>query len=369
MNQLNLSKNTEKKLINTFSYQTFAQKLLEPAIFDYFAGASSDEITLKANQTDFQNLKIVPSMLNDVSNINLKTTILGTTMATPIMLAPVAFQSLAYPNGEIETAKASSLLKTIMILSTLSTTSLEDVVKLNPEFSWFQLYVFKDQKINLDLIIRAKEAGYKAIVVTVDSQYSGKRERDWLNNFNLPHHLKLANLTNYQFAKSQNKTSSWLHNFIDDNYDKSFTWNDLESLINSAQLPVIIKGILNVNDAHKAKSIGASGIIISNHGGRSIDTAITSIQALENIGSKINSPDFIIILDSGIRRGTDIFKALALGAKAVCIGRPYIWGLAIEKAQGVVKIVDILNAELTTTMGLAGVNDVNKITKDYLAQA
>ncbi len=360
-NNLNLRQN----LINVDDYYNRARLLMPSSNFDYFAGASCDEITLHKNQSDFQNIEILPSVLKDVSSISLDCQILNHDYKFPLMLAPLAFQSLAYPSGEIESAKAAGDLGINMILSTLSSTSLENVIRYSRN-AWFQLYLFKDRKINLDLIERAKIAGYKAIVVTVDSQFSGKRERDWRNNFSLPNSIAPANLSKYNFPQLKARTDSWLHNFIDQNYDKSFTWSDLQNLIENCSLPVLVKGILTSHDAKQAINMGAAGIVVSNHGGRTIDTAISAIKALARLTEKINPDETTILFDSGIRRGSDIFKALCLGAKAVCIGRPYIWGLAVERQMGVVKVINLLVEELKTTMGIAGVNDIGLLNRDYI---
>jgi 4-hydroxymandelate oxidase len=254
-----------------------------------------------------------------------------------------------------------------MIMSTLSNTPLEEVAQAATGPLWYQLYVFKDRAVTQALVRRAEESGFDAIVVTVDAPLLGRRERDAHNRFELPDGLALANLDTPEMRRlSSAPAESGLANYFAEMLDQSLTWADLEWLRSVTRLPVLVKGVVRGEDAKRAVEAGASGIIVSNHGGRQLDTSIASIDALpevvEAVGGAVD-----VLMDGGVRRGTDILKALAMGARAVCVGRPVLWGLAVDGEAGVGNVLDLLTNELSNAMALAGAASVSELTPELLA--
>lgn len=366
---------TPIKPINLFEYETLAKQHLSQMALDYYASGAWDEITLRDNRAAFERYKLCPRMLVDVSQRDLSTKILGQTLPLPILIAPMAFQCLAHPEGEIATAKAAAKLGSTMILSTLATKSIEEVanVSQNPNYQlWFQLYVHRDRGLTKALVERAYKAGYKALCLTVDAPVLGKRERDTRNQFALPPGMELANLASQvrssALAPSEDSAQallrttgkiaykpgeSGLFSYFLEQLNPALTWKDLEWLQSLSPLPLVVKGILRGDDALRAVECGAKAVIVSNHGGRQLDSAIASIDALSQIVAAVgNKAD--ILVDGGIRRGTDILKALALGAKAVLLGRPILWGLAVGGEAGVRRVIELLRDELDLAMALSG---------------
>jgi 4-hydroxymandelate oxidase len=345
--------------INLLEYETLASQYLPKMAFDYYASGSWDEITLRDNREAFNSYKLRPKMLVDVSHRDLSTTICGKSIDLPILIPPMAFQCLADPEGELITAKVAATLNTIMILSTMATMSLEDVALASRETRqdanlWFQLYVHRDRALTRELVTRAEAAGYQALCLTVDAPLLGKRERDRRNQFTLPPELTLANLVSSKYLKiPQTQGESGLFTYFAEQLDPSLSWEDLEWLQSITKLPVIIKGILRGDDAKKALDYGAKAIIVSNHGGRQLDGAISTIDALSEVVETVGDQTEILI-DGGIRRGTDILKCLALGAKAVLVGRPILWGLAVNGLSGVNHVLELLREELDIAMALSG---------------
>jgi 4-hydroxymandelate oxidase len=344
--------------INLFEYEQLAAKHLSPMAWDYYRSGATDEITLLDNREAFLRIKLRPRMLVDVSNIDLHTHVLGEKLQLPLLIAPMAFQCLAHPEGEIATAIAAASASTGLILSTLSTRSMEEVATVRQSFpqalQWFQLYIHRDRGLTRALVERAKIAGYKALCLTVDAPMLGKREVDHRNEFCLPPHLYPANLVNISGLDiSQEKGGSGLFSYFAQQIDPAITWSDLDWLQSISDLPLVLKGILRGDDAVRAVEHGAQAIIVSNHGGRQLDGAIASIAALAEIVTAVDGKAEIL-LDGGIRRGTDILKALALGAKAVLIGRPVLWGLAVAGQAGVSHIISLLQEELHLAMALSG---------------
>lgn len=340
--------------INLFEYEELAKTHLPKMAFDYYSSGAWDEITLKDNRAAFTRVKLRPKMLVDVSEINLTTEVLGASLQLPLMIAPMAFQCLAHPDGEIATAKAAVSASVVMVLSTLSTKSLEDVAMVDDGLRWFQLYIHKDRGLTRALVERAYAAGYKALCLTVDAPVLGKRERDQRNEFTLPPGLHPANLTKMSgLGIPQEKGESGLLTYFAQQINPALTWKDLEWLKSLSPLPLVLKGILRGDDAVRAVEYGAQGIVVSNHGGRQLDGAIASLDALPEIVAAVDGKAEVL-LDGGIRRGTDILKALALGAKAVLIGRPVLWGLSVSGETGVADIINLLKEELTTAMALSG---------------
>ncbi len=350
--------------INLFEYETLAKQHLSQMALDYYASGAWDEITLRDNRAAFERYKLRPRMLVDVSQRDLSTTIFGQTLPLPILIAPMAFQCLAHPEGEIATAKAAAKLGSTMILSTLSTKSIEAVANASPITNyqlpitnsrlWFQLYVHRDRGLTKALVERAYKAGYQAICLTVDAPVLGKRERDTRNQFVLPPEMELANLAALSDLEIAYKPGeSGLFAYFLEQLNPALTWKDLEWLQSLSPLPLVVKGILRGDDAVRAVESGAKGIIVSNHGGRQLDSAIASIDALSEIVAAVEDKADILV-DGGIRRGTDILKALALGAKAVLLGRPILWGLAVGGEAGVQHVIELLRDELDLAMALSG---------------
>jgi 4-hydroxymandelate oxidase len=287
---------------------------------------------------------LLPRMLVDVSERHMGTTALGEPVSMPILIAPTAFQGLAHPEGEVATVKAAGAAKTLMTLSTGSTFSIEEVMAVATGPVWFQLYLFKDRAISASLVKRAEVAGCKAIVFTVDVPLLGRRERDVRNQFKLP---------------------DGLAPYIASLLDPALTWKDIEWLTGITKLPVLVKGILRSDDALLAVNHGASGVIVSNHGARQLDTTPATISILPEIvdavGGKVE-----VYVDGGIRRGTDVLKAIACGARAVFIGRPVLWGLASGAEAGVRYVLEMLRQEFDLAMALSGCPTLSSITRDLI---
>ena len=350
-------------MINLFDFEKAAKKKLQKMFFDFYASGACDQITLNANREAYNRIYLKPRILTDNSERTLNTTLLGQSMPAPILIAPTAFHGLADNEAELATARAANSTKTIMILSTMSNTPLENISRANPDYAWFQLSILDNRDATKNLVRRAETAGYKALVLTVDAQVLGLREADSYNKFKLPDHLEAINLTRNpinghpsNIDSEQFKIEASKQNL----FDKKLTWKDVEWLRSFTKLPILIKGILHETDAKLSVDLGVDGIIVSNHGGRQLDTAIPAIHVLPSI-AKIVKKKVPILIDGGIRRGTDILKAIALGADAVLIGRPILWGLATNSTLGVEKVLSILKHELDTAIALCGLTSIDEI--------
>jgi isopentenyl diphosphate isomerase/L-lactate dehydrogenase-like FMN-dependent dehydrogenase len=319
--------------VNVFDYETLAQARMEPAAWSYYSSGSDDEVTLRANRTAFERIRLLPRVLVDVSTCDMRTTVLGTPISMPILIAPTAFHCLAHPEGECATARAAGRADTLMVASTSSTRSLEDTARETSGPLWFQLYVHDRQSAE-ELVHRATAAGYRALLITVDSPRWGHKERSIRSGFRLP---PKANFPKKEAAVDV----------------VSLTWESLAWLRSLTSLPLVLKGILTAEDAVLAVQHGVDGIVVSNHGGRQLDSVPASIEALPEVVEAVDGR-CEVYLDGGIRRGTDILKALALGARAVLVGRPMLWGLAVNGAEGVGNVLELLRTELELAMVLAG---------------
>ncbi len=359
------------KPLNLFEYEKLAAENLSQMTWDYYASGAGDEITLRDNRDAFTRIKLRPRVLVDVSDRTLATTILGQPLQMPLLIAPMAFQCLADPQGELATATAASKAGVGMVLSTLSTKSMEEVASAYYQQTssaplWFQLYVHRDRGLTRALVERACAAGYKALCLTVDAPLLGRRERDKRNQFSLPPDLQLANLvTLSELNIPYQQEESGLFTYFAQQLDPGVTWRDLEWLQSLCPLPLVMKGILRGDDALRAVECGAKAIIVSNHGGRQLDGAIATLDALTEVVEAVDARAEVI-LDGGIRRGTDILKALALGAKAVLIGRPALWGLAVDGEAGVADIIKILRDELDLAIALSGCAKLEDIDSSLL---
>ncbi len=345
--------------INIYSIEKAAKIKLDKGIYDFIFGGATDELTLERNRTALDAIQLTPRVLAGVGETDLSTTLLGIPLAFPMIGAPLAFQRLVDPEGEIAVAKSLHDNNLVYTSSTMSSISLEQIAEKSPGPKWFQLYIYKDRAITLELIQRAENAGYQGIMLTVDVPVMGKRERDYVNEFELPEHIFAANfIANSDERTSQNvRNRSAIKIFTDKQFEPNLNWNDVLWLKSKTSLPIILKGIMRDSDAVKAVEYGADAIVVSNHGGRQLDGVISSIEVLPKIARKIDKK-IPVLFDSGIRRGTDILKALALGADCVLIGRPLLWGLSAAGELGVKKVLSILQEELIEAMMLCGYSSV-----------
>jgi isopentenyl diphosphate isomerase/L-lactate dehydrogenase-like FMN-dependent dehydrogenase len=353
-----------------------AQEVLSAEAFGYVAGGAGAERTVRANLTALERWRIVPRMLRDVSERELSTTVLGTAMPAPLMLAPVGVQSIIHPEAELATARAAASLGVPFILSTAASHSIEEVAEAVGESSrWYQLYWPKDRELAKSFLRRAEEAGYGAIVVTLDTWLLGWRPRDLQHSY-LPF-LKGEGVANFfsdpVFRAALTKAPEedlaaavglWAEQFA----DPRVTWAQLAWLREQTGLPVLLKGILHADDAERALAAGVDGLVVSNHGGRQVDGSIGALDALPGIREVVGG-EVPVLFDSGIRTGADVFKALALGADAVCLGRPYVWGLALDGQRGVEHVLRCLLAELDLTLALSGYTAVGQLDRGSLAPA
>lgn len=353
------------KPLNLSEFEIIAKEKLSQMAYDYYRSGANDEITLKENCDAYKKIFLKYRVLVDVSKRDLSTEVLGQKISMPVMIAPTAFHKMAHDEGEIAVARAAGNAGTIMILSTLSNSDVEDVVRASSGPVWFQLYVYKDREVTREIIHRAEAAGCKAIVVTVDAPVLGTRERDVRNQFNLPEGLTVKNLLPAGKENLPLIESSGLSAYVQTHLDPSLNWNDLDWIKKTTKLPVLIKGIASAEDGLLAVKYGVDGIVVSNHGGRQLDTCRATIDVLPEVADAVDGK-IEILIDGGIRRGTDVIKAVALGAKAVLIGRPVIWGLAADGENGVRTVLKILRNEFDTAMALCGCPDVKQISKKYL---
>lgn len=352
--------------LNLHEVELLAREVLPAATYEYFAGGANDEVTLTANRRAFEAVALRYRVLVDVSHRELGTAILGQPVPTPFVVAPMAFQRLAHPEGELGIARAAHGFGMPMTVSTFATASLEEVRGASTGPLWFQLYVHQDRSITRDLVTRAAAAGYEALVLTVDVPEIGRRERDERNGFRLSPELRVANfLPSASRPLQREADGSGLAAFIGGMRDASLSWRDLEWLRSLSPLPLVIKGLIRVDDARRAVEHGAAGIVVSNHGGRQLDTAMATLSALPGIADAVRDR-VTVLLDGGIRRGTDVLKALALGAHGVMVGRPVLWGLAVGGESGARRVLELLRAELDLAMALCGAPTVAAVTRDLI---
>lgn len=363
---------SEVEPINLFELEALARDKLAPAAYDYYASGAQDEITLRENRAAFERVALAYRVLVDVSRRDLSTTVLGQPITFPVLVAPTAFHGLATAEGERAAARAAGTAGTVMILSTLSNTAVEEVVAAASGPVWFQLYVYRDREATAGLVRRAEAAGCRALVLTVDAPLLGRRERDVRNRFHLPPGLAVANLLPEGYGDLPPAAAdSGLAAYVASLLDPSLAWRDVAWLRSLTDLPLVIKGIVRPDDALRAAEAGAAGIVVSNHGGRQLDTAPATLDVLPEIADALAERGHAteVLLDGGVRRGTDVLKALALGARAVLVGRPILWGLAAAGEAGAVAALRLLRDELDLAMALAGAPTVADITRDLVRRA
>jgi len=348
--------------VNIFEYEEIAKKRLNKGDYDFIAGAATDEITLRRTREVLDSIVMKPRMMVDVSKRDLATTVLGQKISFPVMLCPAGNHGAAHPDAELATVKAAGKADTVMVLSSHSAKTLEDVAEAATGPIWFQQYFFKDRELTLGMAARAEEAGYTALCLTLDAKISPKRERNIRNDYVGPVSPNYAHLDlgthSWKFAADAPTSPS-------DIRDQATTWTDLEWLAGQTKMPIVVKGIMTGADGRAATDSGAKAIIVSNHGARYLDTTFTTIEVLPEVVEQVDGKAEVY-LDGGIRRGSDIFKALALGARSVLLGRPLFWGLAVDGEAGVSSMLEILRDELAATMGMCGRTTVDSIDLDTL---
>lgn len=353
-------------LISVADYARTARSTLSKDVCDYFEGGALDEITLRENTAGWERLKLYYRVLAGVGKRDMQTTVLGQPISMPIVVAPTAFHKLACEAGEIAAAKAAKAAGTLFILSSLSNTAMEAVFAEAASPRWFQLYVYKDRAITLELVRRAEAAGAEAIVLTVDAPGLGTRERDARNSFRLPDGLAVENLAPLGKGQMPEVSGSGLAAYVRDNFKSDLGFDDLDWLCGSTRLPVVVKGVCRGDDARRVATHGAKAIVVSNHGGRQLDTAPATCEVLPHVVEAAGDLCEIYV-DGGIRRGSDVLKAVALGARAVLVGRPVLWGLCVDGEQGAVQVLEILRRELDEAMLLCGCTKLSDIGPWLLA--
>jgi isopentenyl diphosphate isomerase/L-lactate dehydrogenase-like FMN-dependent dehydrogenase len=352
------------ELLNVWDYERAAEERLEPGAFGYFAGGAADEWTLRENVAAYNRWVLRPRMLVDVSSTTAATTVLGTEVAMPLLVAPTAFQRMAHPEGETAMARGAAAAGTIMCLSTIANATVEDVAAAAPGAPrWFQLYWGPDRGAVADLVARAEAAGFLAIVLTIDLPVLGRRERDLRTGFEIPPDVPVPVYS--ALAESVGAVSpATIHWAV----DKALTWKDLEWLRSRTSLPLVVKGVLTAEDAVLGVDAGAAAIIVSNHGGRQLDGVAASLDALPEVVDAVGGRTEVLV-DGGIRRGTDVVKALALGARATLAGRAPLFGLAVDGADGVEHVLGLLRAEIELALALCGATSPTAVTRAHVARS
>lgn len=375
--------------LNIADLREDARRYLPRSVFEFVDGGSQDEITLRANQKDFGRYAFLPRMLTDVSTRDLSTTLFGTPAAFPLVLAPTGLAGIVRRQGELDAARAAGAAGVPYCLSTMATCTIEQIAEVPSVDRWFQLYVFRDRGLTRAFIERAKASGCKALVLTVDTKVQGPRERDQRNGFTVPPRFTAGTMLdfarhwrwlldvglgpkvtfrNLEGTAVQSDSPVTITQFIAGQYDLSVTYRDLEWFKSLWGGPVAVKGILSGEDARKAVDHGADGIIVSNHGGRQLDGAISSIRALPGVVDAVGDRAEVI-LDGGVRRGADILKALCLGARACMIGRPWLYGLAVGGEAGVAQALAILRKEFDLALTLLGHTRLSDLSRECLVSA
>lgn len=350
-----MSSDLSSRIFSLADFDPAARELMPHAVYEYVASAAGDELTLRENEAAFDRIKIRPRVLRDVARPDASITLFGETLAHPILLAPIAYQRMFQPEGEIAASRGAGEAGAIFILSTAGTASIEECVAASAAPVWFLHYWQSDRGFNGDLVARVNASGAKALCVTVDTPVLGDRRRQFRAGFGIPEEMATPHL--YDRNAGLREVASQQRAIL--------TWPDVAWLRSLTTLPFVLKGILDPDDAARAIDVGADAIIVSNHGARNLDTLPASIEALPTIAERVGGR-VPILIDGGLRRGTDVLKALALGATAVLIGRPYVYALAVGGAEGVVHCVNLLRQELERAMALTGRASIAEIDRTLI---
>jgi isopentenyl diphosphate isomerase/L-lactate dehydrogenase-like FMN-dependent dehydrogenase len=346
--------------LNVADFERLAEGVLEPGAFGYFAGGSGDERVLRENVAAFARLRLRPRVLVDVGEVTAATTVLGTPVSMPLLVGPTAIQRMAHEDGECGTARAAAAAGTIMCLSTIATATPAEVAAAAPGAPrWLQLYVFRDRGVTNALVEQAVEAGFSALVLTVDAPRLGRRERDLRTAFQVPEAIVVPSVAAV--------TGTWKGATPLDilgQVDPTLSWRDLETLVAESPLPVIVKGIQTAEDAELACARGAAALVVSNHGGRQLDDVSATIELLPEVVDAV-AGRLEVLVDGGVRRGADVVKALALGARAVLVGRAVLWGLAAGGEQGAQRVLELLRDEIELALALCGCASPDAVTSAH----
>jgi isopentenyl diphosphate isomerase/L-lactate dehydrogenase-like FMN-dependent dehydrogenase len=341
-------------------FRTLAKTRIPSEIFDYIDCGACDEITTRSNRRDLNEIHLLPLCLRNVGEVDLSIDLLGHSFSLPIGFSPTAFHRLVHEGGEVSTAKAASTLNIPMIVSSMSSIALEDVAGGSGNKNlWFQTYIFKDRELTKSLVQRAEKSGYKSVVVSTGCPVAGKRDKNIVNRFILPKDVVAANFRQRNVVVHNNP----IYSVDGAELDPSLTWKDIEWLRCNTELPIMLKGIMNPVDVAPALGLQVSALVLSNHGGRQLDTTESTIRILPEVAAAV-SGRIPLLVDSGFRRGTDVLKAIALGADGVLLGRPVLWALAVDGEKGVVDAVNLLTDELRIAMQLAGCSNIDAIRKN-----
>jgi isopentenyl diphosphate isomerase/L-lactate dehydrogenase-like FMN-dependent dehydrogenase len=350
------------ELVNVDDFEAVARERLDPGAYGYYAGGSGDEQTLRANAAAYARWELRPRVLVDVDEVSTTTTVLGTELATPLLVAPTAFQRLAHPDGELAMARAAAAAGTVMCLSTLSSVTPAELAAAAPGATqWFQLYWSRDRGFTEELLAAVVEAGFRALVLTVDFPVAGRRERDIREDFTLPDDLPSPNLP---VALARRDFHAALGGIV----DARLTWRDLEWLRSTCELPLVLKGVLTAEDTVLAAEHGAAAVVVSNHGGRQLDGVPATLDVLREVAEAAGD-EVEVLVDGGIRRGTDVLKALALGARAAMTGRAALWGLAVDGEQGAARVLALLREEIEVGLKLLGAQAPAEVTRAHVRPA
>jgi 4-hydroxymandelate oxidase len=352
-------------IVSLDGYEAEASSILNRMAFDYIASGTGDGHTLRRNRAAFQEIEVLPRVLTDVSKIGTRVEILGRIHEFPLLLAPTGYHKLFHADGELETVRGANASQATLIASCFSTTAYEEMRKASANPLWFQLYINPDRGFTRELVASVVQAGCEAICLTVDVPVNQPKDSIYSTPFSLPEGLMRANLLGLgaDVASASHRTVGRnIYNYV---RASNATWKDVEWLRSILPIPLLLKGILRIDDAHHALDLGCEGIIVSNHGGRALDGVPATIEILPGIAQSLNGKG-LIIMDGGIRRGTDVLKAIALGANAVMIGRPYLFGLAVQGAKGVRGVVEMLRTEVEMAMALAGCASIADIDRTFL---
>jgi isopentenyl diphosphate isomerase/L-lactate dehydrogenase-like FMN-dependent dehydrogenase len=343
--------------VNVWDYEALAAERLDPGAHGYYAGGSGDELTLRWNVEAYRRWQLRPRVLVDVSGCTATTTVLGDELSMPLVVAPVAFQRVAHPDGEVAMARAAASAGTAMCLSTMSTSAPEEVAATGVT-RWLQLYVFRDEGVTRELVARAVDAGFTALVLTVDTPVLGRRERDFRTGFTIPPEVEVVSLG--QGGVTPLEAFGWV--------SPTLSWRDLERLVSEWDLPVLVKGVLTREDAALACEHGAAGVVVSNHGGRQLDGVSATIDALPEVAEAV-AGRVPVLVDGGIRRGADVVKALALGAQCVLAGRAPLWGLAARGEEGARHVLELLHDEILLALKLVGATSPADVSREHVQRA